>query len=186
MLFEHCLFCKVVTIKNVANYNALIPLLVLALTSSSIFFCAESASADHIDNAIDNYDLPSNLDFDPSKHNIQRTSQLSDDVIVDSPTTATPLQTLKPVAEPGWLQSVKGNDMVRLDGSTSFDPNDSALTYAWTQVMGPDVVLDNDFSKNPTFTAPKTSNDVSLTFQLIVSNEDGMNSDPDYVTVFVN
>jgi hypothetical protein len=73
-----------------------------------------------------------------------------------------------------------------LDGSTSFDPNNSALTYAWTQVMGPDVVLDNDLSKNPTFTAPKTSTDVSLTFQLIVSNADGMTSEPDYVTVFVN
>ena len=186
MLFEYCLFCKVVMMKNLANNNALIPLLALSMISSGIFFGDESASADRAYNAVDNNVLPPDPDFYPSRHNIHKTSQPSDDDIADSVTTATPLETLKPVAEPGWLQSVKGNDVVRLDGSTSFDPNNSALTYAWTQVMGPDVVLDNDLSKNPTFTAPKTSTDVSLTFQLIVSNADGMTSEPDYVTVFVN
>jgi len=101
-------------------------------------------------------------------------------------TTATPPDTLKPIAEPGWLQSVQSNERVQLDGSTSSDPNHSALTYAWTQVMGPGVVLDNNLSEKPTFTAPKVSKDVNLTFQLIVSNVDGATSEPDYVTVFVN
>jgi hypothetical protein len=101
-------------------------------------------------------------------------------------TTAKPVDTLKPVAEPGWLQSVKSNEIVQLDGSTSFDPNNSALTHVWTQVMGPGVVLDDNLSEKPTFTAPKTSKDVNLTFQLIVSNKDGTTSEPDYVTVFVN
>jgi len=45
-------------------------------------------------------------------------------------TTATPPDTLKPIAEPGWLQSVQSNERVQLDGSTSSDANHSALTYA--------------------------------------------------------
>ena len=113
-------------------------------------------------------------------------SQLLDENSAESTTIATPLEILRPVAEPGWLQSVKSNDMVQLDGSTSFNPNNSMLTYAWTQVMGPDVILDDNLSEKPTFTAPKTSKDVNLAFQLIVSDEDGITSDPDYVTVFVN
>jgi hypothetical protein len=172
--------------KIVANCNALIPLLVLALTLSSVSFSVEISWADHRDSRMDNNALPFNLEYNPSKHNIHKTGQLSEDDTTESPTTGTPLESLKPVAEPGWLQSVKGNDVVELDGGTSFDPNNSALTYAWTQVMGPNVVLDNDLSKNPKFTAPKTSTDASLTFQLIVSNEYGIASDPDYVTVFVN
>ena len=173
-------------IKNMANYNALSPLLVLALTSSSIFFGVESAWAEHVGTTIDNNVLPFKIDYDPGKNNIHKNGQLSDDASVESTATATQLETLKPVAEPGWLQSVKSNDMVELDGSTSFDPNDSALVYDWTQVMGPEVILEDSSSEKPTFTAPKISKDVSLTFQLIVSNEDGMTSEPDYVTVFVN
>lgn len=66
-------------------------------------------------------------------------------------TPGNPLQQerpLKPVAEPGWPQSVKGNNVVRLEGGTSFDPNNSALTYAWTLVMGQDVVLDSNLSES--------------------------------------
>ncbi len=186
MFFEYYRLNKVVMIKNMANYNALKPLLVLALTSSSIFLGVESAWAYQIGTTMDNNVLPFKIDSNPGKNNIQKTSQLSDDNTVESPAASTQLEILKPVAEPGWLQSAKSNDMVELDGSTSFDPNNSELTYVWTQVMGPDVILDDNLSEKPTFTAPKTSKDVNLTFQLVVSNEYGITSEPDYVTVFVN
>ena len=169
-----------------ANTNAISPLLVLALISPIIFFSVENACADHTGFTIGNNVLPFKIDYNPSKNNYHKTSQLSNDDSLESTTTSTPLETLKPVAEAGWLQSVKSDGVVKLDGSTSFDPNDSALTYAWTQVMGPVVILDDNSSEKPAFTAPKTSKGVNLTFQLIVSNEDGITSEPDYVMVFVD
>jgi hypothetical protein len=186
MLFEYYQLNKVVMTKNMANYNALTLLLVLALTSPSLFFGVESARAYQIGTTAENNVLPFMIDSDPGKNNIHKISQFSDDNTFEVPATSTQLEILKPVAEPGWLQSVKSNDLVELDGSTSFDPNNSELTYAWTQVMGPDVILDDNLSEKPTFTAPKTSKDVYLTFQLVVSNEYGITSEPDYVTVFVN
>jgi hypothetical protein len=173
-------------IKDIVINNESNPFLVLALMLSSIFFCVHDFGENLVGSTANNVIFPFSLDYDTGKNNLYKNIKLDGDDFAVFTTTATPPDTLKPVAEPGWLQSVKSNERVQLDGSTSFDPNNSALTYAWTQVMGPGVVLDDNLSEKPTFTAPKTSKDVSLTFQLIVSNEDGTTSEPDYVTVFVN
>jgi hypothetical protein len=173
-------------IKDIVINNESNPFLVLALMLSSIFFCVHDFGENLVGATANNVIFPFSLDYDKDKNNLNKNIQLAGDDSTVFTTTATPPDTLKPVAEPGWLQSVKSNERVQLDGSTSFDPNNSALTYAWTQVMGPGVVLDDNLSEKPTFTAPKTSKDVNLTFQLIVSNEDGTTSEPDYVTVFVN
>ncbi|MBA3750120.1 MAG: S8 family serine peptidase [Nitrosopumilus sp.] len=91
-----------------------------------------------------------------------------------------------PVANAGSDQSIKSNDFVQLDGSKSSDPNNSPLTYSWTQTDGPDVTLDNPSSERPTFTAPETTEDENIIFQLIVSNGDDVTSDPDYATVAIS
>ena len=65
-------------------------------------------------------------------------------------------------------------------------PYDSALTYLWTQTSGPEVTLINSTSSNPTFTAPEVNEQFDLTFQLTVTNEEGIASEPDEVTVIVN
>jgi hypothetical protein len=186
MLFEYYLSNKVVMIKDIVINNASNTFLVLALMSSSIFFCAHDFGVNLVEATTNNVIFPIVLDYDPGKNNIHKNIQFDGDESAFFTTTGTAPDTLKPIAEPGWLQSVQSNERVQLDGSTSSDPNHSALTYAWTQVMGPGVVLDNNLSEKPTFTAPKISKDVNLTFQLIVSNEDGTTSEPDYVTVFVN
>ena len=186
MLFEYYLVNKVVMIKAIVINNASNPFLVFALMLFSIFFCFHDLGVNLVGATANDGISPFSLDYDPAKNNINNDIQLDGDDSAVFTTTATFPDTLKPIAEPGWLQSVQSNERVRLDGSTSSDPNHSALTYAWTQVMGPDVILDNNLSEKPTFTAPKVSKDVNLIFQLIVSNEDGATSEPDYVTVFVN
>ena len=59
-----------------------------------------------------------------------------------------------PVSEAGTDQSIAEGAPGALDGSTSYDPDSDALTYAWTQVSGTTVVLTNDHTATPNFSAP--------------------------------
>ena len=91
----------------------------------------------------------------------------------------------KPIAKAGPDQSVNSNDLVQLDGSNSSDPNDSPLTYSWAQISGPEVTLSDSTSPNPTFVAPETNEQTDLAFQLTVTNEEGITSEPDEVVITV-
>lgn len=91
---------------------------------------------------------------------------------------------LRPIAVAGSDQYADSNDIVQLDGSESYDL-DGYITYKWDQVDGPTVSLDNSTSENPQFTAPRVNADTNLTFQLVVTNEYDIESDPDYVTITI-
>lgn len=78
-----------------------------------------------------------------------------------------------------------GNE-VQLDGSGSSDPSGGSLTYQWVQTSGPSVILNNPTSVNPTFTAPNTEVRETIVFDLVVINENGIDSEPDSVTITVN
>jgi hypothetical protein len=93
---------------------------------------------------------------------------------------------LGPIADAGPDQTVESNELVQLDGSNSSDPEGSTLTYSWNQTEGPKVMLNDETSINPTFTAPETTTTTSITFQLTVTNEEGLTSEPDEVTVTVS
>ncbi len=91
---------------------------------------------------------------------------------------------LPPVADAGMDQSVFVNSMVTLDGSASYDPdNNLPLTYLWEQLTGPTVILDDPTAVSPTFTAPATT--TTLEFSLIVTDNEGFDSIPDFVIVSV-
>jgi YVTN family beta-propeller protein len=92
----------------------------------------------------------------------------------------------QPIADAGPDQSVKSNDIVRLDGSNSSDQNGSPLTYYWNQRSGPQVTLSDSTASGPTFTAPETNEQTHLTFQLTVTNEEGIASEPDEVAITIN
>jgi hypothetical protein len=93
---------------------------------------------------------------------------------------------IPPIADAGHDQVVESESIVELDGSNSSDPNNSPLTYSWVQTEGPEVVLSNPNSSNPTFEAPKTNEEINLVFQLTVTNEEGLTSELDEVTITVN
>jgi subtilisin family serine protease len=104
----------------------------------------------------------------------------------DNPPPPPPPPVSPPTANAGPDQTVDAGSTVRLDGSGSTDPNGSPLTYSWTQTSGPSVTLSSSTSSNPSFTAPQPSATTNLVFKLEVTNNDGVKSDPDSVTITVN
>lgn len=89
---------------------------------------------------------------------------------ITSRATTVVLQTT-PLAKVGADQTVNEGVLVTLDGSGSGDPIGKSLTYTWTQVAGPTVVLNIADPAHPTFTAPSAPpGGVTLTFQLSVNN----------------
>jgi hypothetical protein len=84
-----------------------------------------------------------------------------------------------PVANAGDDQLVGTGSVVTLDGSRSSDPNPGdLLTYAWRQLTGPVVTLDDPASVRPKFTPTEAGDHV---FELRVS--DGRLSALDTVTI---
>ena len=90
-----------------------------------------------------------------------------------------------PIADAGSDKKVHSLNHVTLDGSKSYDPDGKKITYSWLQLAGgPIVLLSNDNSVKPTFEAPQVTESTTLTFQLIVNNNNAV-SNPSYVPVTV-
>jgi lysophospholipase L1-like esterase len=83
-----------------------------------------------------------------------------------------------PVADAGYNQSVSSNDLVKLDGSNSFDPDGAIVSYYWEQQSGGSpVILSDSMAVTPTFTAPIVGpSGETLTFKLTVTDADGLES----------
>ncbi|NBT39198.1 MAG: autotransporter domain-containing protein [Alphaproteobacteria bacterium] len=94
----------------------------------------------------------------------------------------------RPIADAGPDMLVKNSEKVLLSASDSrLGSGPGPLTYLWTQISGPGVMLNDVTSQVPVFTAPSlmpSSPQVILRFELRVS--DGLTtSTPDLVTVTV-
>ena len=88
-----------------------------------------------------------------------------------------------PVANAGWPMTVWEGSTVTLEGS-GWDPEGESLTYAWTQTGGiPNVTLTGATSPRPRFTAPRTTVDLMLTFELTVTAGGASHTDTVVVTV---
>jgi hypothetical protein len=89
-----------------------------------------------------------------------------------------------PNANAGPGQIVARGTRVTLNGDNSNDPDGDSLTYAWSQTLGPAVTLTNANTSSASFTAPSISSDTLLTFQLAVTDPDGL-SDSAIVAITV-
>lgn len=93
-----------------------------------------------------------------------------------------------PVADAGSDQTgITAGATVTLDGSASNDADSDTITFAWTAPNG--VTLSDATIAGPTFTAPSTGSDQTLTFSLVVNDgtEDSAANTVDIqVNAFVN
>ncbi|HLL55029.1 MAG TPA: tandem-95 repeat protein, partial [Myxococcaceae bacterium] len=82
----------------------------------------------------------------------------------------------RPVANAGTAQTVNERATATLNGTASSDPDNDAITYAWTQTAGPAVALSGATTAQPTFTAPEVTADTALAFTLVVTDTAGNTS----------
>jgi len=78
-----------------------------------------------------------------------------------------------PIANAGPNQINVPASMITLNGSASYDPLGETLTYAWTQVSGPTVVISNANAAIATFPAQLGQ---TYVFKLTVTNTDGLSA----------
>ncbi|MFC1610386.1 PKD domain-containing protein, partial [Myxococcota bacterium] len=89
-----------------------------------------------------------------------------------------------PVADAGPDDTIDEQTSISLDGTASSDPNEDALSYAWTQTVGPSVTLADDTSATPSFDTPLVFFDTVLIFELTV-NDGLVSSTVDQVDITV-
>jgi hypothetical protein len=88
---------------------------------------------------------------------------------------------LPPIANAGQAESVAEGGTAHLDGSTSYDPEGDALTFAWVQLDGPPVGLTPETPDNSkmSFVAPDVGpGGADLHFRLTVTDSHGASSNP--------
>ena len=90
----------------------------------------------------------------------------------------------RPVADAGVDQSVYVGDLVTLDGSASFDPDeDYPLTFAWALIdkpAGSTATLAGADTESASFTADRAG---TYTAELVVTDSEGNSSAPDQVVI---
>ena len=91
-----------------------------------------------------------------------------------------------PTANAGEDQTVSGEAVITLNGSSSLDPEGESLGYAWSQDGGPTVAISGADTATPTLVAPsQLSPEAELVFSLVVTDVTGTESEPDTVSVRV-
>jgi hypothetical protein len=102
-----------------------------------------------------------------------------------SPTDNSSIPPQTPVAIAGFDQTVTEGTTVTLNGSASYDSAGAIVVYGWVQTGGTEIVLSDESAVAPTFVPPPVSDDdVVLTFNLKVTDEDGF-EDIDSIDVIV-
>jgi len=115
----------------------------------------------------------------------------SDEELIDVTVVSDNAANQPPIADAGETQTVREGASVHLDGSGSYDPEGSALSYAWSNVSTGEpcnaVALDNNASPSPSFTAPLVGQTLhTCAFSLTVTDDKGLASAPSNVNVTVD
>jgi len=91
-----------------------------------------------------------------------------------------------PVANAGMAQTVASGATVNLNSTGSSDPDGSIAAYQWTQTSGPAVSISNAGAALTSFVAPTVTAATTLTFSLVVTDNQGLNSAASSVTITVS
>ncbi len=111
------------------------------------------------------------------------TVTIGDETMTDTMVLTVEADNDDPVANAGPDMTVWEGSPVTLPGS-GWDPEGESLAYAWTQTGGiPTVTLTGASSPRPRFTAPRTTVDLTLTFELTVTAGGASHTDTVEVTV---
>ena len=89
-----------------------------------------------------------------------------------------------PVAHAGGDMMAAIGDTITLDGSKSYDPNGSIISYNWNQSSGPAVIIQDSTATRASFIIPKVNRTSNFIFQLKVIDNDGETS-TDHVKITV-
>ncbi|NOJ93720.1 histidine kinase [Corallococcus coralloides] len=81
-----------------------------------------------------------------------------------------------PVAKVRVISGVRGGELVKIDASTSTDPDNETLTYTWAQTGGPSVTLTGANSAEASFTPPAKKTLETYTFTVTVKDAAGATS----------
>jgi hypothetical protein len=100
--------------------------------------------------------------------------------------TVNPAVNIPPTANAGLPQTVVSGNTATLNGTASIDADGTIASYAWTQTAGPAVTLSSTTAVQPTFTAPVVTPITTLTFSLVVTDNQGATSAASTVNVTVN
>lgn len=90
-----------------------------------------------------------------------------------------------PTANAGSEQTVDEQTLIMLSAELSDDVDGTIATYLWTQTSGPVVTLSDSTSLTPEFTAPDIDAVTTLTFELVVTDDQGA-TDSVTTNIFVN
>ena len=86
------------------------------------------------------------------------------------------LKPIPPIADAGKDLIVNEGSPIALNASGSIDPDGIILSYSWKQNPHPLVTLGGAETKIWTFTAPSISSDTTFTFELTVTDNNGLTS----------
>jgi large repetitive protein len=92
-----------------------------------------------------------------------------------------PIPNQTPIANAGIDQSVNSGSDIRLNGTSSRDPDNDPLSYSWIQTGGPSVRLNGSDTFMATLTAPSNNitSDTDLSFKLAVTDTKNASSTDD-------
>ncbi len=91
-----------------------------------------------------------------------------------------------PTASAGSDQTVAHSATVALVGTGSTDSDGTVDGYKWTQIKGEKVTLSDNTVASPTFDALINDAGGTASFGLVVTDNDGTESEPDTVDIIVN
>ena len=80
----------------------------------------------------------------------------------------------RPIANAGQERIAGSNSQIMLDASKSMDNDGTLVSYLWSQVKGPKVLLNHPDKIKSTFQAPGFDKDTILIFRLVVKDNDGL------------